>query len=81
MNKAIAMVAGLAMLLAACGSSFSREDAIADLIESGLDQTVAECVVDGIEDKFSIEKLESTDDLSSEDEAILIEISTACILG
>jgi len=81
MNKAIAVVAGLAMLLAACGSSFSREDAIADLIEGGLEQSVAECVVDGIEDEFSIEKLESTGDLSTEDEAILIEISTACILG
>ncbi len=76
-----ACAATIAMLLGACGASFDRDEAIADLEEGGLDRATAECVVDGVEDSFGIDRLESTDDLTSEDEAILFEIMTNCITG
>ncbi len=76
-----ACAAAVALLLGACGASYDREEAIADLEEGGLDRATAECVIDGVEDSFGIDRLESTDDLTSEDEAILFEIMTECLVG
>ncbi|MCP3911379.1 MAG: hypothetical protein GY713_10530 [Actinomycetia bacterium] len=81
-GRVLAGVAGLSLLLAACGgSSYSREDAIADLVADDIDQEMAECIVDEVEDEFGIEKLESSDDVTEEDEAKLLEIFTECFLG
>ena len=71
-----------ALMLGACGSSYNRDDAINDLVnDAGIERETAVCIVDGIEDNFSIDRLESTGDLTEDEEAILTEITTDCILG
>lgn len=81
-RKFFAAILAGALLLGACGGeSYNREDAINDLIEGGLEEDVAVCVVDGIEANFSIERLESTGDLTQEEEDVLFEITTDCVLG
>ena len=64
------LTAACVLLVAACGggSSFNREDAINQFVEDGgLDRATATCIVDGIEDNFSIERLEGTGDLTDEE--------------
>ncbi|MCP5025836.1 MAG: hypothetical protein GY929_06085 [Actinomycetia bacterium] len=81
-GRVVAGVAGLSLLLAACGgSSYSREEAVADLVAEGADQELAECIVDKVEEEFGIEKLESSDDVTAEDEAKLAEIGAECVFG
>lgn len=73
--------AALALLLGACGTTYDREQAIADFEAEGVDRATAECIVDGIEANFSIERLESRGDLTAEEEATLTDIAAECILG
>ncbi|MCP3989813.1 MAG: hypothetical protein GY724_12110 [Actinomycetia bacterium] len=77
-----ASAAAIAMLLGACSSSYDREQAIEDIQETaGVDRAMAECIVDGVEENFSIDRLESSGDLTEEEEAVLVEITTECLLG
>ena len=79
---ASAAAAGLALILSGCGSTYDREEAIADIeAETGVDRTTAECIVDGFEEEFGIERLESRGDLTPEEEEAIIEITTDCVLG
>ncbi len=80
-TKLVGLAMAAALGLAACGGSYDRQDAIDDLIEGGLDEATAVCVVDGIEENFSIERLESTGDLTAEEEATLTDITLECLTG
>jgi len=78
-KTAIACAAVVALTLSACGGeSYNRDEAIDDLVETGLSEEAATCIVDGVEDEFGIDKLNSTDDLSNEDEEALMTITTDC---
>ncbi len=77
--KIAAVLATMAFGIAACGSDYDRDQAIEDLEEAGMTNEQAVCIVDKAEDEFGIEKLESTDDLTEEDEAAIMEITTACM--
>lgn len=79
--KLLSVAAVAALAVSACGSTYDREQAIDDLVSEGIEEPVATCIIDGVEDNFSVEKLESTDDLTEEDEAILLEITTDCLLA
>lgn len=68
-----------AMTLAACGDSYDRDDAIEEVMSSGVDRDVAVCIVDAVEDEFGIDKLNSSDDLTSEDEDKLTDITFECM--
>lgn len=77
----IAALIGVAGLIGACGATYDRDDAIADLVAEGIDETTAVCIVDGIEENFSIERLEGTGDLSDEEQTVLGEITTECLFA
>lgn len=71
-----------ALMLGACGSSYNRDDAISDLMEGGqISEEQAICIVDGIEDNFSVERLEGTGDLTDAELEILTAITSDCIVG
>ena len=76
-----AVMAVVGLLAAACSTTYDRDKAITDLEEQGIERVMAECIVDGVEENFGIDRLESTDDLNADDEAVLVEITTECILG
>jgi hypothetical protein len=76
-----AAAALLALLLGACGTTYDREQAIADFEAEGIDRATAECIVDGIEENFSIERLESRGELTEEEEQTVTNIAAECILG
>lgn len=46
-----ATAAALALLGAACGSDYGRDDAVEDMIEGGFSEEQANCVADGAEEK------------------------------
>lgn len=82
---AVAAVAG-GLVLGACGSdSYDRDELISGLVEDGtMTEAQAICVADGLEDSFSTDQLdniEANDELSEEEQAVFVEITTDCILG
>jgi hypothetical protein len=76
-----AAAVAIALVLGACGTTYDREQAIADFEAEGIDRATAECIVDGIEENFSIERLESRGELTAEEEATVTTIATECLLG
>lgn len=76
-----ALLALLALSLTACGGGYDRQEAIDDLIDGGLDEATAECVVDGMEEEFGEDKLGSNDDPTDEELAIIEDISLDCVFG
>lgn len=81
-TRALTALLGLVALgAAACGSSFDRGDTINELVDSGLDQATAECVVDEMIDEFGEDKLGSDDDPTAEEQAIVQDIMVDCLSG
>ncbi len=78
---AVAAVAG-GLVLGACGGEYNRDDFVSDLTESGdITEAQANCVADGVEENFSIDRLEGNGDLTDEERSLVIDITTDCILG
>ena len=72
----------VAMLAAACGGSYDREAAIDDFVaEAGISRAQAECIVDGAEAAFGIERLESRGDLTAEEEDIVVGLTIDCVFS
>lgn len=78
---ALAAVVALTMGLAACGSSFDREGAVEELMDGGLSEEQANCAVDAMIEEFGEDKLASDDDPTDEEQAIVIDIVSDCVLG
>lgn len=70
------------MLFAACGG-YDREEWIVDLQEGGqINEETSICIVDALEEQLGEDKLGGrASSLSDEDEAVMLEVSTKCILG
>lgn len=67
--------------LSACSASYSREDTIQDLVDEGLDETTATCVVDGMEEQIGEDRLDDRGDPTEEEIAVITDITTDCLLG
>lgn len=83
--KKITRIAGVTLaatfLLTAC-SSYDREEFISDLqTEQGLDEPMATCIADGAEEGIGVERLGSRGSMTTEEEEILVEVMTDCLLG
>lgn len=77
-------LSALALLAAACSSGFSRNDAIATLIEDGgMTEAQAACVVEGIEDVdgMSIDYIASDADPSEDQREAMFAIVSECLLS
>ena len=91
------LVTGLVAILVAFGASacsgdkkIDKEGSVEQLVESGLDQATAECLVDGIDREFGddqdaldviLDESGNLDDLSEEDRATFNEIAGTCAAG
>jgi hypothetical protein len=79
---ALAMFAGLAVTASACGSTYDRQEALDELVNvQGLDDATASCIVDGMEDKIGVDRLGDRGNPTAEEEQIIIDITTDCLLG
>ncbi len=67
--------------LSACSASYSREDTIQDLVDEGLDEATATCVVDGMEEQIGEDRLSDRGDPTEEELAVITGITTECLLG
>jgi len=78
---AVAVVAALVVAgPAACGSNdYDREDFISELQESGIPETQAVCIADGVEDRIDIKALEDQDKLTEEQQRVVAEITMECV--
>ena len=78
---AILVAAGLTVL-SACGDTYDREELIDELVtEQGIDATTATCIVDGMEDQIGVDRLNDRGDPTAEEEQLIIDITTECVLG
>lgn len=76
------MVTAMALLAVACGGTYDRETAIEDLVdESGITEGQAECIIDGVEAEFGIERLESRGDLTEAEEEVLLDLTFDCVFA
>jgi hypothetical protein len=74
--------AGLALAVGACSSaSYDRDETIQELVDEGLTEDIATCVVDGMEDQIGVDRLDDTGDPTDEEIAIITDITTDCMLG
>jgi hypothetical protein len=68
--------------LSACGGSYDREETITDLMEeSGIDRETSTCIVDGMEEKIGVDRLDDRGNPTEEEEQIMLEIATDCLTG
>lgn len=80
--KLVAMVAGAALVVTACGGGYDRQETIDELItEAGVDEATATCIVDGMEAEIGEDRLGERGDPTDEETAIITEITTDCILA
>lgn len=77
-TRLAAGLAGLALLASAC--SYTREDAVNDLVDEGLPQDTAECVMDEMEGA-GYEASELTGDLSVDENAAMEDAMFTCASG
>ena len=76
------LLAGLTLGTAACSGSYDRDEVIDELVnDEGLDRELATCVVDGMEDEFGVDRLDDRGNLTAEEEQMIIDITTSCLLG
>lgn len=79
---AFAVLAGFALVGSACSTSYDRDEVIDELVtEQGIERSVATCVVDGMEDRIGVDRLDDRGDPTPEEEAIIIEITSTCLFG
>jgi hypothetical protein len=74
-----ALAAGL--VLTGCGGSYDREAFIDELEEGGVDRELATCIADGAEARLGTDRLDDRGELTAEEQAILAEITSECVLG
>ncbi len=77
-TRLIAGLASSALLLSAC--SYTREDAVNDLVDEGLPTETAECVMDEMEGA-GFEASELTGDLSAEENTAMENAMLTCATG
>ena len=71
-----------AVLLSACGSSYSREEYISEFQGGGLSEEVSVCIVDKLEVQIGTDKLGgSASGLTDEDQKIIADVAVECALG
>lgn len=77
------LLAGVIVMVAACGggSSFDRDEAVDDMVATGLDREDAECVVDAMVDEFGESTLASDDEPTPEQVERMVDLTSACVLG
>ncbi|MGI9616275.1 MAG: hypothetical protein ACR2QO_25395 [Acidimicrobiales bacterium] len=79
---ALAVVAGFALVGSACSTSYDRAEVIDELVtEQGVDRALATCVVDGMEERIGVDRLDDRGNPTPEEEEIIIEITTDCLLA
>lgn len=85
MNKRyrlLPIVLAFAGVAAGCSASYDRAEFIDELVtESGLEEPVATCVVDGVESQIGEDRLNDRGDLTAEETEILTSIVFDCALG
>ncbi|MEM9132885.1 MAG: hypothetical protein AAF962_05995 [Actinomycetota bacterium] len=80
--KLMAMVAGAALVVSACSGGYDRQETIDDLVtDAGVDEATATCIVDGMEAQIGEDRLGERGDPTAEEEEIIVDITTECILG
>jgi len=81
-TRMLPFLLAIAALAGACGSSYDRADFVEEMTEDGsITEDQANCMADGIEEEFSIERLEGTGDLTAEEEEVLTSLAISCVLG
>ncbi|MEL7158281.1 MAG: hypothetical protein AAFN30_17015 [Actinomycetota bacterium] len=81
-SKLVAATTGLALAVSACGGGYDRQETIDELVtESGVEESVAICIVDELEAQIGEERLGSRDDPTPEEEALIVDVSTECLLA
>lgn len=85
MNKRyrlLPIVLAFAGIAAACSASYDRAEFIDELVtDSGLEESVATCVADGVESQIGEDRLNDRGDLTPEETQILTSIVFDCALG
>ena len=80
--RTAALVFALGLALAACGGGDSvRDDAVDRIVEEGMSQDVAECIVDGTADAFGEEALAADYEGTPEELDEVFEIMDSCLFG
>lgn len=80
------VLAGLSLIgLAGCGGGYDRQEGIDTMVESGLTEEQATCVVDELEVSIGKDRLGErgvgSDDLSPEETQAVFDATTKCVLG
>jgi hypothetical protein len=81
-RKTLAAMALLGMSLgglAACSDSYDRGDFVKSMENAGATNEQANCIADGVEGRIDIEKLEKQNDLTSEQEQIITDVTLECM--
>lgn len=78
----MALFAGLALIASACGSGVSEDDFRAELVDEGLSEDQANCIIDGLSDA-GIPLADITDDALGDDDppAEVMDITMDCVFA
>ena len=82
-KRLLPFVLAAGTLLAACGDSYDRAEFIEEMTtgEAAVTEDQANCIADGVEEAFGIDRLNDRGDLTAEEEAILTDLAFECVLG
>lgn len=82
-KRLLPFVLAAGALLAACGDSYDRAEFIEEMTtgEAAVTEDQANCIADGVEEAFGIDRLNDRGDLTAEEEAILTDLAFECVLG
>lgn len=73
---------GLGLLGACSSDEYDREDFVKEMQEAGISAEQANCIADAIESQIDLEKAaKEQSDLTPEQEQIITEATTKCLLG
>lgn len=80
--KLMVATAGVAVAISACGGGYDRQETIDELVnESGVEESVAICIVDELEAQIGEDRLGSRGDPTEEEQALIVDVSTDCLLA
>ena len=82
-TRLLPFVLAAGALLAACGDTYDRAEFIEEMTtgDAPITEAQANCIADGVEEEFGIDRLNDRGDLTSEEEAILTDLAFECVLG
>lgn len=82
-TRMLPFLLAIAALLGACGDSYDRADFVEEMTTGANPVTdeQANCIADGVEEEFSIDRLNSRGDLTAAEEEILTSLAISCVLG